>query len=83
VVNIFTVDDIQPAVFTHFIRCEVQFDYGLRQKRSRKLEQRPDSFISSFGKEIPVDRTVAARNDQHIQRGKVCVLKRTWFPVFT
>jgi len=55
----------------HASRCEVQFDYGLRQKRSRKLEHRPDSFLSGEGKEIFVEKAVAARNDLTINRGKV------------
>ncbi|KAK7465506.1 hypothetical protein VKT23_005481 [Stygiomarasmius scandens] len=50
--------------------CEVQFDYGLRQKRSRRLEYRPGSFTSKSGKEIQVDQQVAAVNDQVTKKGK-------------
>jgi exonuclease V len=52
-------------------RCEVQFDYGLRQKRFRKLKDRPPSFISGAGKKIVVEKIVAARNDRRATRGKV------------
>ncbi|KIM88930.1 hypothetical protein PILCRDRAFT_813929 [Piloderma croceum F 1598] len=50
--------------------CELQFDYGLRQKRSRKLENRPASFTSAEGKVISVEKNVAAKNDRKIQRGR-------------
>ncbi|KAL0068603.1 hypothetical protein AAF712_004318 [Marasmius tenuissimus] len=50
--------------------CEVQFDYGLRQGRHKKLEVRPDSFISKSGKEIKVEKKVAASNDVVLQKGK-------------
>ncbi|KAF5368532.1 hypothetical protein D9758_002158 [Tetrapyrgos nigripes] len=50
--------------------CEFQFDYGLRQKRSRKLEYRPDSFTSESGKKIVVDNQVAIVNDQITKSGK-------------
>ena len=53
-------------------RCEVQFDYGLRQKRSRKLGERPASFTSAHGKKIVVEKKVAAKNELNLQRGKVC-----------
>jgi exonuclease V len=53
-------------------RCEVQFDYGLRQKRFKKLEERPASFTSAEGKKIFVEKKVAAQNDRSLQRGKVC-----------
>ncbi len=59
----------------HPRRCEVQFDYGLRQRRSRKLELRPVSFLSSGGKVISVNREVAAVNDRITKRGKV------WHPL--
>lgn len=55
------------------LRCEVQFDYGLRQKRSRPLEMRPDSFVSASGKEISVEKTVAIKNDAITKKGKVGV----------
>ncbi|KAF8640994.1 hypothetical protein AX17_000639 [Amanita inopinata Kibby_2008] len=50
--------------------CEVQFDYGLRQRRSRPLQKRPGSFMSASGKEIFVEKEVAAKNDVHTKRGK-------------
>ncbi|KAJ3721826.1 exonuclease V [Lentinula raphanica] len=43
--------------------CEVQFDYGLRQQRHRKLQYRPPSFVTEHGKEIVVDQVIAAKSD--------------------
>ncbi|CAK5265654.1 unnamed protein product [Mycena citricolor] len=51
--------------------CEVQYDYGLRQRRSAKLEKRPASFKTEKGKEITVRKDVAARNDRTTKRGQV------------
>ncbi|KAF7307593.1 hypothetical protein MIND_00554300 [Mycena indigotica] len=51
--------------------CEVQLDYGLQQKRSRRLADRPRSFRSErTGKEIVVQQQVAARNEQTTNRGR-------------
>ncbi|KAH9854743.1 exonuclease V a 5' deoxyribonuclease-domain-containing protein [Lenzites betulinus] len=50
--------------------CEVQFDYGLRQKRYKKLEDRPTSFLTAEGKTIAVVQDVAAQNDRTVTRGK-------------
>ncbi|KAJ7058268.1 exonuclease V [Mycena amicta] len=51
--------------------CEVQFDYGLQQRRSRRLVDRPRSFRSEHtGKEIVVQQDVAARNDKTTKRGR-------------
>ncbi|KAF7302408.1 hypothetical protein HMN09_00874600 [Mycena chlorophos] len=51
--------------------CEVQFDYGLQQRRSRRLKDRPRSFKSeNTGKEIVVQQDVAARNDKTTKRGQ-------------
>ncbi|KAH9932079.1 exonuclease V [Epithele typhae] len=50
--------------------CEVQFDYGLRQKRNLKMEQRPTSFTSAAGKQIEVITTVAESNERTTSRGK-------------
>ncbi|KAJ7665667.1 exonuclease V [Mycena rosella] len=50
--------------------CEVQFDYGLRQKRSRRLADRLPSFKLESGKEIIVQQDVAARNDKTTKRGR-------------
>ncbi|TFY69202.1 hypothetical protein EVJ58_g550 [Rhodofomes roseus] len=51
-------------------RCEVQFDYGLRQKRHLKPEQRPDTFVTDDGKTINVDKGVAQQNHRVITRGQ-------------
>ncbi|KAJ7638348.1 exonuclease V [Roridomyces roridus] len=51
-------------------KCEVQVDYGLRQKRSRRLTDRPPSFRGSSGKEIVVQQDVAAKNDKTTKRGR-------------
>lgn len=59
-------------------RCEVQFDYGLRQKRNRKLDDRPKSFVTSAGKEIVVEQAVAARNDKTLKRGQVRIYVQAW-----
>ncbi|KAH9923591.1 exonuclease V [Fomitopsis serialis] len=50
--------------------CEVQFDYGLRQKRHLKPEQRPESFVTDEGKTISVDKGVAQQNHRVITRGQ-------------
>ncbi|GAV98768.1 hypothetical protein LENED_000170 [Lentinula edodes] len=55
--------------------CEVQFDYGLRQLRHRKLKDRPASFVTEQGKEIVVDKGVAAKSDATKKKG-VSVHKR-------
>ncbi|KAK7695108.1 hypothetical protein QCA50_002298 [Cerrena zonata] len=62
--------------------CEVQFDYSLRQRRYLKLGDRPASFITADGKEIAVDKSVAAINDVVTQRGKTVhkVLEREIHP---
>ncbi|KAH8094725.1 exonuclease V a 5' deoxyribonuclease-domain-containing protein [Cristinia sonorae] len=62
--------------------CEVQFDYGLRQKRTKKLEDRPAEFKTATGKTIVVDQTVAVVNDRVAQRGRSVhkVLERELHP---
>ncbi|KAI0964135.1 hypothetical protein AcW1_001025 [Taiwanofungus camphoratus] len=50
--------------------CEVQFDYGLRQKRSLRPDKRPASFVTAEGKSINVDKRVAEDNHRIITRGK-------------
>ncbi|KAM5535890.1 hypothetical protein V8D89_010508 [Ganoderma adspersum] len=50
--------------------CEVQFDYGLRQKRHKKLADRPASFMTAEGKTITVAHQVAAVNARTVTRGK-------------
>jgi hypothetical protein len=52
----------------------MQFDYGLRQMRFKKLDQRPASFTSGEGKIIWVEKKVAAINDRTVKRGRVCFL---------
>jgi exonuclease V len=55
-------------------RCEVQFDYGLRQRRSRPIASRPESFVSAQGKEILVEKSVAVKNDHITKQGKVSIV---------
>ncbi|OCH95731.1 hypothetical protein OBBRIDRAFT_830676 [Obba rivulosa] len=50
--------------------CEVQFDYGLRQGRSKKLKERPKEFVTASGKTIAVDQTAAAINDRITKKGQ-------------
>jgi exonuclease V len=54
-------------------RCEVQFDYGLRQGRSLALAKRPESFVSAEGKVIKVEKKVAQVNEKVQGRGRVSV----------
>ena len=49
----------------------MQFDYGLRQKRHKKLADRPQSFVTEEGKTITVAQQVAAVNDRTLTRGRV------------
>ena len=55
-------------------RCEVQFDYGLRQGRSLALADRPDSFVSAKGKVIAVEKKVAEVNENVLEHGRVRIL---------
>ncbi|KAF5385244.1 hypothetical protein D9615_001136 [Tricholomella constricta] len=50
--------------------CEVQVDYGLRQRRSRPVAMRPASFVSAQGKEIFVEKAVAEQNEQITKQGR-------------
>ncbi|KAI9455907.1 exonuclease V [Lactarius psammicola] len=50
--------------------CEVQFDYGLRQGRSRALADRPEAFVSAGGKVITVEKKVAQTNERILGRGR-------------
>lgn len=52
-------------------RCEVQYDYGLRQGRSKKLANRPASFTSAQGKTIVVETKTAVKNEKILERGRV------------
>ncbi|KAF5366932.1 hypothetical protein D9757_010842 [Collybiopsis confluens] len=63
--NVISVTDLVSPAW-----CEVQFDYGLRQKRHRRLPDRPASFTTEQGTEIFVDKVVAAAADQNMKRGK-------------
>ncbi|KIL71568.1 hypothetical protein M378DRAFT_65079 [Amanita muscaria Koide BX008] len=63
--HILSVTDLVSPVW-----CEVQFDYGLRQKRYRPLALRPDSFVSASGKEISVEKKVAVVNEVVKEQGK-------------
>ncbi|KAF9502255.1 hypothetical protein BDN71DRAFT_1437784 [Pleurotus eryngii] len=49
--------------------CELQFDYGLRQKRFLKPQHRPKSFVSGSGKEIVVQQAIAQENFQVQKKG--------------
>ncbi|KAF8522852.1 exonuclease V a 5' deoxyribonuclease-domain-containing protein [Gautieria morchelliformis] len=49
--------------------CEVQFEYGLQQYRSKRLDKRPESFITREGKEIRVEKETAQRNDVVLREG--------------
>ena len=49
----------------------MQFDYGLRQKRWLKPEERPDTFVTEEGKTITVDKGVAVQNFRTATRGRV------------
>ena len=55
-------------------RCEVQFDYGLRQGRSLALADRPDSFVSAGGKALTVNKKLAKVNEKGLKRGRVGIL---------
>jgi hypothetical protein len=52
-------------------RCEVQFDYGLRQMRHLPVSKRPELFTSATGKEISVEKAVAASNEVILEKGRV------------
>jgi hypothetical protein len=55
----------------HKSRCGVQYDYGLRQGRSRPIANRPDAFFSSEGKVISVEKSVAEDNEKTLGHGRV------------
>ncbi|KAL0951665.1 hypothetical protein HGRIS_008344 [Hohenbuehelia grisea] len=65
--------------------CELQFDYGLRQKRSWRPERRPSSFTTAEGKTITVEKAVAEQNFETTSRGKSVhkALEREVKPVTT
>ncbi|KAF9567828.1 hypothetical protein CPC08DRAFT_680578 [Agrocybe pediades] len=49
--------------------CEVQYDYGLRGKRSRPIHKRPTSFLSASGKTIQPEIATAQQNDVQTKQG--------------
>ncbi|TFK77468.1 hypothetical protein BDN72DRAFT_953901 [Pluteus cervinus] len=63
--GILYVSDLASSVW-----CEVQYEYGLLQRRWRPVWQRPTTFKSRKGKEITVQTAIADKNDQITQRGK-------------
>jgi len=62
----------------------MQYDYGLRQGRSRPLSDRPDTLVSAKGKVIAVDKKVAEDNEEVLENGRVRMLfSRPWVPFLT
>ncbi|TFK56874.1 hypothetical protein OE88DRAFT_1620030 [Heliocybe sulcata] len=63
--------------------CEVQFDYGLRQRRWQKIETRPTTFVSAHGREIKVNTDIAVKNDKVLKGGQAVhkILERELKPV--
>ncbi|KDQ18270.1 hypothetical protein BOTBODRAFT_53047 [Botryobasidium botryosum FD-172 SS1] len=68
--NAFSVTDLTAPVW-----CEVQYEYGLLGKRHLSVEQRPESIMSSKGKEIQV-RKELAKVSEGIMKGGQDVHKR-------
>lgn len=52
-------------------RCELQYDYGLRQQRSQPVAARPKAFVTEKGKTIEVKQGIAVRNDKMLKVGTV------------
>ena len=52
-------------------RCEVQFYYGLQQRRFLPLNIRPTVFVTPAGKEVKVSQKVAVKNDMRMTAGRV------------
>jgi exonuclease V len=50
---------------------QVQFDYGLRQKRHLRTTERPATFVSATGKKIHADQSLAIVNDAKLREGEV------------
>lgn len=61
-------------ICAHVSRCEVQYDYGLRQRRSKPLKSRPTSFKTEKGKEIVVEQKTAAKREKIVTAGTVSLL---------
>lgn len=49
----------------------MQYDYGLRGKRSRPIHKRPTSFVSAAGKIIQPEIATAEQNDIQTKQGLV------------
>ncbi|KAH9486314.1 Exonuclease V [Psilocybe cubensis] len=49
--------------------CEVQYDYGLRGRRSRPISERPQTFQSSSGKTIRPEPNIVKKNDIQTRQG--------------
>ncbi|KAF9074927.1 exonuclease V a 5' deoxyribonuclease-domain-containing protein [Rhodocollybia butyracea] len=62
--RIFSVTDLVSPTWQY------QFDYGLRQHRNRKVQNRPASFVTEQGKKIIVDIEVATTGERIMKRGK-------------
>ncbi|GJJ13174.1 hypothetical protein Clacol_007425 [Clathrus columnatus] len=62
-------DLVSPTWSVLPVSCEVQFEYGLHQQRSRKLECRPPVFTTRHGKEIKVEQHTAVVNDATLKGG--------------
>ncbi|KAH8835589.1 exonuclease V a 5' deoxyribonuclease-domain-containing protein [Flagelloscypha sp. PMI_526] len=56
--------DANPHLFA------TQYDYGLRQKRFRPLEDRPATFETGQGRTITVVKDIAVKNFKRVQRGQ-------------
>ncbi|PPQ64073.1 hypothetical protein CVT24_008886 [Panaeolus cyanescens] len=63
--GVFSVTDLVSPAW-----CELQFDYGLRGKRSRPLKDRPTSFKSASGKTIRVEQRISTDNDAITKHGQ-------------
>ncbi|KAI0348226.1 hypothetical protein BDW22DRAFT_1350396 [Trametopsis cervina] len=76
-------DVLSVSDLTSPIWCEVQYEYGLLQSRSKDPEKRKASFKTSAGKEIKVDMKVAQNNHQRTEMGTSVhkVLEREIAPV--
>jgi len=56
-------------------RCEVQFDYGLKQGKSLPVSKRLTSFQTDKGKTINVNTDVAVSNDLTLKAGSVTLFR--------
>ncbi|KAF9055971.1 exonuclease V a 5' deoxyribonuclease-domain-containing protein [Panaeolus papilionaceus] len=63
--GVFSVTDLVSPAW-----CELQFDYGLRGKRSRPTKDRPTSFKSATGKTIHVEKKISADNEVITKHGQ-------------